>query len=178
MNYIRSKQELYCVILLLCLVLLLSGCAAEGLPDGMPKPYPTVITIIQDDQPLEGASVVLVPMDPSNTWHAGASTDATGKAVLLTHVKYSGVVPGKYYIVVSKYEPAQREAVVVPNQETDPEGYARYMETSVRDATGGGHDLVDPTFGKASPNVTIEVVAGNNEQTVDVGKAVRVERRN
>ena len=177
MNQIRSKQELYGFILLTCLCFALNGCGGEKLPDDIPKPYPTVITITQDGQPLAGASVVLVPMDPSNTWHAGATTDASGKATLQTHVKYDGVVPGKYYIIVSKFEPAQKEAVVVPNQETDPEGYARYMETSAKDATGGGYDLVDLKFSKASPDVTIEVVAGTNEQTVDVGKAVRVERR-
>ena len=177
MNKIFSKQEFCGVILLLCLCLCLNGCGEQKLPADMPKIYPTTITITQDDRPLEGASVVLTPMDPANTWYAGASTDVSGKAVLQTHMMYNGVVPGKYYIVVSKFEPARTEGGNTPNQETDPEGYARYMSAG-SSSKGGGFDLIDPKFSKASPDVTIEVTAGTNAQTVDVGKAVRIERKN
>ena len=177
MNYIRSKQELYGFILMTSACLILNGCGGSDLPPDMPKIYPTTITITQDDRPLEGASVVLVPMDPSNTWHAGATTDAAGNAVMLTHTQYNGVVPGKYFVIVSKFEPTRAEGVAMPDPETDPEGYARYMDAAARSSVGGGHDLVDPKFAKASPNVTIEVTEGPNTQTIDVGKAVRVERR-
>ena len=174
MNPIRSKQELYGFILLACLCFALNGCGGVKPPDGLPALHPTTITVIQDGQPLADASVVLVPMDPSNTWHAGATTNAAGKASLQTHVQYDGVAQGKYYIVVSKFEAKIAEGGVAINPETDPAAYARSMSRT----GSGGYDLVEPTFAKASPNVTIEVVAGTNEQTVDVGKAVRVERRN
>ena len=158
MNQIRSKQELYGFILLTCLCLVLNGCGGEKLPDNMPKPCPTVITITQDGQPLADASVVLVPMDPSNTWHAGATTNASGNAILQTHVKYDGVVPGKYFIIVSKFEPPQGDNIGAPDAATDPEGYQRYLDASAK-KTGAGYDLVDLKFSKASSDVTIEVVA-------------------
>ena len=56
----------------------------------MPEPYPTVITIIQDGKPLEGASIVLASANGPNTWSASAVTDATGKASLKTLSKYDG----------------------------------------------------------------------------------------
>jgi len=179
MNQLCSKQELNVLFLLSILFLSLIGCGESGFPPDMPQPYPATVTVTQDDQPLADASVVLVPMDPTNTWYAGGTTDATGKAVLQTHAKYNGVVPGKYFIIVSKFEPTKVEGKAAIDPETDPEGYAKAMSAGGDVRTGsGGFDLVDPKFGKASPGITIEVTAGGaNEQTVDVGKAVRVERK-
>jgi len=95
-----------------------------------------------------------------DTWHAGASTDSGGKAVLMTHVKYNGVVPGKYYVVVSKFEPTRTEGGAASDPEADPEAYARSMGADVRTGSGG-YDLVDLKFSKASPDVTIEVSEGS-----------------
>ena len=40
-----------------------------------------------------------------------------------------------------------------------------------------GYDLVDPKFAKISPDSDIiEVKEDKNEQTINVGKAVRIER--
>ena len=141
----------------------------------MPVPQPTVITVIQDDKPLESASIALIPMDPSNSWNAGAVTDATGKASLKTLTKYEGVVPGKYYILITKRELGQSK-ITPPDPETDPQGYAKYLQES-SSAMEPSYDLVDLKFSKISPSTeTIEVTAGTNEKTIDVGKAVRDKR--
>ena len=141
----------------------------------MPDPYPTVIVITQDGKPLEGASIALIPMDSSNTWNAGGSTDASGKAVLQALSRYDGVVPGKYYVIVTKRESDKRD-ITPPDPETDPRGYAKFLEESATTQVPS-YDLIDPKFSKISPNAeTIDVVAGKNEKTIDVGEAVRIKR--
>ena len=173
---IQSIQKLCAIILLACSCLYLGGCAGEQLPAGMPKPYPTTITIIQDGQPLEGASIALIPMDASNSWNAGGVTNASGNAALKTLTKYDGVVPGKYYVIIKKLstEGTKKQA---PDKETDPAGYAKFLAESAKD-TFAGYDLVDPKFSKISPTAeTIEVVEGKNEKSIDIGKAVKIERR-
>ena len=141
----------------------------------MPTPYPTVISIIQDGQPLQGVSIALIPMESTNSWNAGGMTDATGKASLLTLTKYDGVVPGKYYVIVTKRE-SDVSKFEQPDPETDPEGYAKYMQESLKEQVPS-YDLIDPKFSKISPTAeTIDVVEGKNEKTIDVGKAVRQKR--
>ena len=141
----------------------------------MPQTYPTKITIIQDEKPLEGASIALIPMDASNSWNAGGITDASGNAALKTLTKYDGVVPGKYYVIIKKlWVDADKK---VPDKETDPAGYEKWLVESAKE-TLAGYDLVDLKFSKISPDAeTIEVTAGKNEKSIDVGKAVRIERR-
>ena len=171
----QSIQKLCTIVLLSCFCLYLSGCAGEQLPDGMPKPYPTTITIIQDDKPLEGATIALIPMDASNSWNAGGITNTSGNAALKTLTRYDGVVPGKYYVIIKKLLVDENKNT--PNKETDPAGYAKWLEESARD-TFAGYDLIDPKFSKISPDAeTIEVVEGKNEKSTDIGKAVKIERR-
>ena len=144
----------------------------------MPKPYPAEITIIQDEKPLEGASIVLTPVDSSNTWYAGGLTEANGKAALQTLSRYDGVVPGKYYIRVSKRETDTNTDFTPPDPATDPQGYSKFIEESARRKVVS-YDLIDPKYGRISPTAeTIEVVAGKgkHEKTIDVGSAVRQKR--
>ena len=177
MQQIRSKQNTCPMMMLIMISLCVGGCGnKQKFPDGMPTPYPTVITIIQDDKPLGGASIVLMPMEPSNSWNAGALTDSSGKGSLKTLSQYDGVVPGKYYVLVSKLEAEESVEVPPPDPEKEPEAFAKYMQTYSAKIVPS-FDLIDPKFGRASPSgETIEVVAGKNEKTIDVGKAVRVKR--
>ena len=173
----RDKQKSCGLILLACFCLCLGGCPKrQNLPDGMPQPHPTVITVIQDGKPLEGASIALIPADASNSWNAGAVTDASGKASLKTLNKYEGVVPGKYRIVVTKRESDESKFTSPPDQATDPQGYAKFIQDSMREKLDS-YDLIDPKFGKIGNDTeVIDVVAGKNEKTVDVGNAVRQKR--
>ena len=177
MQKIRSKLNTCVLVMLLaCYCLCSGGCGnRQKFPEGMPAPHPTVITVIQDDKPLEGASVVLMPMDSSNSWSAGALTDSGGKGTLKTLSQYDGVVPGKYYVLVSKREAEESYEVPPPDPETDPEGYANYMRTYSAKIVNS-FDLIDPKFARVSADQTIEVIADKNEKTIDVGKAVRQKR--
>jgi len=153
----------------------LGGCGGEQLPDGMPKPYPTEITVLQGGSPLEGATVALMSADPSNPWSASATTDATGKANIKIQGRYVGAVPGKYHVLVTKSE-TDESKFVIPDATADPAGYAKYMNEGSGEVLNT-YDLIDPKFNQLTANTeTIEVVAGKNEKTIDVGAAVRIMR--
>ena len=166
-------QQICGLVMVVCFCLCLAGCGKkQKYPDGMPEPFPTVITITQEGQPLQGASIALIPMDSKNSWNAGGMTDASGKASLLTLTKYNGVVPGKYYVIITKRE-SDGSKYTQPDPETDPEGYAKFMRESMGEKIAS-YDLIDPKYGKISPTAeTIDVAEGKNEKTIDVGKAVR-----
>ena len=152
-----------------------SGCGGGAkLPDGMPTPQPTLITITQGGSPLQGASVALIPVDSSNQWNAGAATDEKGIAAVLTSGQYLGAVPGKYKVIITKRE-SEKSGLTAPDPNADPQGYAKYMEESkkLKLAT---YDLIDPKYSKGTTPEEIEIVQGKNEKTIDVGEAVRVKK--
>ena len=69
----------------------------------MPKLTPTVVTIMQDGAPLEGAIVSLLPLDAANSrWNAAGVTDKSGKAKIRTLSQYDGAAAGKYKVTVTK----------------------------------------------------------------------------
>jgi len=91
-----------CSILVAVSLLFLPGCGGQKLPEGMPKPTPTTLTILQDGAPLEGALVSLFPMEAGSRWDGGGVTDSNGKAKMKTLGQYDGVVPGNYKVTVKK----------------------------------------------------------------------------
>ena len=175
MNGLTLKRLFQNVSGLLVLTLLCSGCGGvQKLPEGMPKPQPTWITVMQGGSPLQGASIALIPLESSNQWHAGATTNEKGVAVLLTHGQYNGVVPGKYKIVITKRE-SDESQLTAPDPATDPQGYSKYMQESKREKIAT-YDLVDPKFSATASQEQIEIVQGKNEKTVDVGEAVHIKK--
>jgi len=169
-----TKQKCCIVVLLAYACIISGGCGGEKFPPDMPKPYPVTITIIQAGTPLEEALISLTPADSANIWSAVGATDESGKAVLKTSGKYNGVVPGKYYVIVSKFEKSEK-LVSLQGREIDEQ--AEKGENKMKTKVLGGYDLIDPKFSKFSPDAeTIEVQAGKNEKTIDVGSAVRIER--
>ena len=150
-----------------------TGCG-EKLPDGMPKLYPTSITVIQESGPLEEALVQLFPEDGSNSqWGPSGITDASGVAEMKTNAKYKGAPLGKYKATVIK-----REREPHPNPEwaslprEDP-NFQKFVQISRMLKL---YDLVEPQFASVvkSP-LLIEVTADQKEHTVDVGSKVKIE---
>ncbi|MDR3233276.1 MAG: hypothetical protein LBT46_06400 [Planctomycetaceae bacterium] len=152
----------HCITLTLLLLFAAAGCG-EKLPDGMPKPYPVTITIIQDGKPLAGASVALAPKNVTagQRYTAGAVTNASGQAVMQTLGKYHGAVPGEYQITVLKTE-----------FEVTPLAAA---ERGAPKENVVGYYTIDVRYGTVSTSPeSITVEQKTNRKTIDVGKAIRL----
>jgi len=53
---------------------------------------------------MPGVIVSLTPEDPDNRWGGSGETNASGVATVLTAGKYPGLAPGKYSVVLMKFE--------------------------------------------------------------------------
>ena len=139
---------------LLPLLMVSIGCnRGPAKPEGFPPLFPCTLTFEQEGSPLSGAVFSLLSVDdPSFKWSVGGITDEAGKAVLTTNGLHRGAPAGKYKITV-------RKMVVL----------ARTEETLKR------ADVIDPLLQKAeTTTLEIEIAKGDNEKTLEVGKAVSV----
>jgi hypothetical protein len=152
------------------------GCSSQQLPDDLPVLYPCKITVIQDGQPLTGASVILHltdhrPDHGGKSWIPMGLTDENGVAVIKTNARYNGAPLGKYKIAVNKTE--RETSKLEPAPPEDSPDYARWLEKSQGEKL---HEfgLVETihTNAEKTPH-DIEVTKNVNQKSVDVGKAVR-----
>ncbi|MDR3233155.1 MAG: hypothetical protein LBT46_05760 [Planctomycetaceae bacterium] len=148
---------------LLIVTLMLSGCG-ERLPDGMPKPYPVTIHVIQDGKAMQGASVTLIPQGESisgrNKWTAGALTDSSGNAVIKVLARYAGAVPGNYKVAVEKLI---TERAGQPPADRSSKEYSDWLNNP------RVWNAVDEKYSIVNTQEMLEVVAGKNAKTLDVG---------
>jgi hypothetical protein len=160
---------------------LCSGCNKEPLPADLPKLHSTVITVVQDGKPFEGALVTMHNADTLSKWACAAKTNASGKATMMTGGKYPGAPEGTYKVTVVKQEVEKPDPYAdAPDPNVD---YGKYQEWLMKNEAKVAAaerqqpvvlDLVDPQFGTvAKTTLEVTVTAGKNEQTLDVGKAVR-----
>ena len=140
------------MVFILCLAF--CGCGGSPLPDGMPKLSPCTVTVQSEGQPLQGAEVAFHHSDQDFRWNPGATTDAAGKAAMVTHGQYFGVVDGDYVVTVSKIE---REPF---DQERPPKEVKVYT-------------FIDPKFCDPKTSPLKISVAGKTTQSVDVGKEIK-----
>jgi hypothetical protein len=151
----------------------LSGCG-EKLPPDLPKLYPTILTVTQESQPLDNATVQLIPKD-NGKWSATGMTDVAGKVEFYTHGKYKGVPEGTYRVVVQK---TLTEESKYSGQVQPPEGvgYEKWQQMLAADKPKS-YNLVDLKYGSRD-NSPLEITVGSSrdkDQQVDVGKAIRDE---
>jgi len=117
-------QRIGCAILLLSAI----GCG--------PGLVPVTGRVTFDGQPVEGATVTLLPDDPAGT-PAFGFTDATGRFEARTS-NDAGMRPGKYVVVVIKDEPATTPVGPAPAggtkriDELTPEELAEGMRYNAR----------------------------------------------
>jgi hypothetical protein len=151
-----------------------SGCGKQSLPEGMPKPYPTEIIVNQEGTPLKNASVVLLPADLNSLWNAYGLTNDSGVAKIATKGSYAGAVPGKYKIIITLVE--NEPSKLVKPDVSDRAAYGKWLEESAQEKPAS-FDLVDTKYGdfQSTPE-EIEIVAGSNTKTVEVGAPVRIKR--
>ena len=132
----------------------LVGCSKPR-PDGLPSLVPCSVTITQDSQPLEGATVAFESDDMR--WAIGGSTDANGEAKMFTHGTYPGAPEGTYKVTVVK-------------QVVEADGSA---ETASSTPSAKAYNLVDAQFFKPDTTPLEITVKGKTKEAFDVGAAVR-----
>ncbi|MDR0609011.1 MAG: carboxypeptidase-like regulatory domain-containing protein [Planctomycetaceae bacterium] len=94
----RNYTFIFVYLLLVCL----AGCGDSSRPNDLPKLFPCIITITQDDKPLPDAVVKLIPQtDTEMKYRPVAVTDTDGIVKMSTY-GFAGVPAGKYKIVVIK----------------------------------------------------------------------------
>ncbi|MES2788262.1 MAG: carboxypeptidase-like regulatory domain-containing protein [Planctomycetota bacterium] len=92
-----------CDVGLLCVfvIVMASGCSRSPV-DGRPTLVPVTGTVLYKQQPIEGATVLLVPTD--HEFAAAGKTDASGTFQLRTFDPDDGAAPGKFTVTVKKFE--------------------------------------------------------------------------
>lgn len=155
------------IFFLSVLMLSLVGCGGVKKPAGMPALHPTTLTLTQEGTPLAGATVTLVSQNKAvSQWQSGGATDAKGVIRIKTS-GFDGAPEGTFKVVVTKTE---TEGTATVTQSSDEAG----AKPSV---SGGGqksYEVVEKEYRSAvTTKLTLEVKAGKNAETFDVGKAVR-----
>ncbi|MEW4562107.1 carboxypeptidase regulatory-like domain-containing protein [Bremerella sp. JC770] len=142
------------------------GCRNEPpKPDNMPELHPVSLTIVQEGEPLELASIRLIPQSQPSPWYSGGSTDHNGLVQVHTHGKYFGVPAGTYKVTVTKIEMPAAASGSLENME---------RRTRQEDT----YDLVDPQYSNPTKTpLLLDVVPGSNSQEFDLGAPVRVKRK-
>lgn len=94
------------VVSLLSLLCILGvGCSRR--PADMPPVYPCSITVVDNARPIEGAQVILEPLEGTLTVSVNGRTDASGVAVIRSNrlgAQYAenGAPAGTYRVLVTK----------------------------------------------------------------------------
>jgi 5-hydroxyisourate hydrolase-like protein (transthyretin family) len=137
------------------------GCSRNSdLPQDLPRLYPCQITVIQDGKPLTDASITLLAKDKSLQYNSASGMTNSNGIVYLRTYGVNGVPTGDYKITVSK---------------RIEEGATEYIDVSGLKQTKEGtwYSLVELkfVFEETTP-LEIEITAGKNEKTIDVGKSV------
>ncbi|MDR2705158.1 MAG: hypothetical protein LBC02_05200 [Planctomycetaceae bacterium] len=164
---------LFCIAILFVTIL---GCSSQQLPEDLPVLYPCKITVIQDGQPLAGASVILqltenVSAHGGKSWIPMGLTDENGVAVMKTNARYNGAPLGKYKILVNKTE--REPSKLEPAPPEDSPLYTKWLEKSQEEKLYE-FGLVEAIYTDAQKTPhDIEITKNTNQKNVDVGKTVR-----
>jgi len=165
------------------------GCGGQRLPADLPRLYPTVVTVIQDGNPLPGALVTMTNVDPSIQWSGIAVTNASGRATIMTNGMWAGAPAGTYRATVVKQERPEEGQdpflASAPDPEVDMDAFQAWrmanedrIAAAQRQPSPPPFDLVDPRFGNPSTStLEVTIVSGGrnaNQHTLDVGEAVRI----
>ena len=148
---------------------LTAGCG-QKLPDGMPKLYPTSITITIDGKPMEEINVNLYPKTAGTL--AGLAifgrTDANGVAKIQTNGLYDGCPEGEFAVCASKtrtvHGPTMSNYDGSPLEEAAARAFAEKVENEREEFLVVGADY----NAKETTPLTMSVAKGKNAQTFDI----------
>jgi len=139
-----------------------AGCGKDhNRPADLPKLYPANITVTQEGNLVEEATVTLISKTPSKYNMSSATTNASGVAILRTY-GFNGVPAGVYTVTVSK---------------TSVEGAREVTNEYGESVTTGGklYQYVDHQYtDEASTPFSITVSEKGIKETFEVGVPVRV----
>lgn len=148
------KNIVYFFVFFSLALFLGAGCGQRPTPSGFPgKFHSCEISIIQDGKPLRGAVVSLVPVDGSKSWGTSATTDQSGKAEMLTYLKWKGSPEGDFKVIVTK--------MISEEDPKKPEGDGLFYYT------------VAEQYGNARTTPFAIKVDKPTKETFDVGASVK-----
>ena len=156
--------------LLIVSLLCLFGCGGKKKPSDLPALHPVKLTVIQDGQPLEGATVNLVAEGRDVRFTTAGITDKNGVATIKTDIDWAGAPEGKFKVCISKVV-APSTTPVDTSLSFDEQRKQAMENQAARSA--GTKSVVNSKFRK--PNTTdfsIEVTEAGITETFDVGEAV------
>jgi len=156
------------------------GCGSE-VPSDLPKLHPTVITITQGGQPLEGALVTMIA-EETGGWACAGKTDSAGRAVIKTNGMYNGAPEGTYKVTIVKQERDWGEDPYADAPDPSSPEYGPWY-TANREKIAEAerrptvtYDLVDPQFSSAArTTLEVTITSGRNQHNLDVGDTARTE---
>lgn len=117
-----SDQVSVLILAGICLFGCFSGCGQTN-----PSTFPVAGRVLLDGQPLEGAAVMLKPVDGGSNGYGVA--DAEGRFEITTYRQRDGAIPGEHRIIVT-LEKVVQPVGVEPGEE-DQEGLDDGMELAV-----------------------------------------------
>jgi len=149
-----------------------AGCGGEQRLPGMPPLHPVFITVEQDGSPLADAVVSLLGDDEvTRQWPAGGVTDANGVAQMRTGGRFNGAAAGRFRVTVDKVERPVNPYEA--HTESDSPHFQDYLRAQ-RYIDANTFIVVDPRFSSNDTPLTIEVVRGQRNYSVDISPAVRI----
>ena len=147
------------------------GCGEQRLP-GMPPLVPASVTVMQDGHPLAGASVSLLGADDiTRQWPAGGITDVNGVAHLRTGGKFDGAAVGIFRVTVNKTE--RPENPFAAHADSDSANHQDYLREQKK-VNANTFIVVDRKFSSNDTPLSLEIVKGQKDYTVDVSPAVKI----
>jgi uncharacterized lipoprotein YajG len=173
MKISNSNSTKFFVVMALSF-LMFTSCNREPIPEGMPKLYSSKVIITQSGNRLDGASVILFNLDvPQAPWVVGGVTDSNGVCTLKTLGKFNGAPVGKYKITVIKTTttPSETSKLPVPTDQQAQEEYYAKIQKEEKHYNHVNLKYQLPT----TTDLEIEIIAGKNEKTFDVGEAIKEE---
>ena len=147
------------------------GCNRVEKPADLPELYPCKISVIQDGQPLEGATVILADEASQLRFSVGGVTNAQGVVEVKTDGKFVGAPAGKFKVLISKVFVPEMDLGTPPE---DPVAKAEY-DKKVQEFNSQQADTVDTNYKSfGTTPASIEVTTAGAEASFDVGAKVNV----
>ena len=163
--YESMKKSIICFLLILSLFCF-SGCGGKKKPSDLPPLYPVKITVVQDGNPLEGATVNFIADGANVRFTTAGITDKNGVATIKTDIDWPGVPVGKYKVCISK-------VVMPPEEPTDASLSYEERRAKAGARSAQTKSLVDSRFLRPrTTTLAIDVTESGATETFDVGAAV------